>query len=270
MPIQIGGTNMRSFIAAVLLCTTSPLASQIATPDRPVTDPKSLTSLARPEAHGMSVDPVNARASAIRDTFVAAIRRCGVTPTFVPLIKIDTDPSLVSYLYADRSVHLSRWVDLPPPLKEFIDVWTAQGTMGLEPEQMFREIFNDFLVAHELGHYLAHMSGRSRTLDPTDSETEANQIALAYWSLNEADRAKLPLRYENFTKFLLALPNPVPEGQNPSEYLARNYSKVSQDGLAYGWYQGRFLKDAWGKRSERDFCSWVKINSPIPVSEIEK
>lgn len=261
---------MRSLIAAALLCTTSPLAAKIATLDRPVTDPKSQIPQARPELQGMSVDPVNAQASAIRDTFVDAVRQCGVTPTFVPLIKIDTDPTLVSYLYADRSVHLSRWVDLPPPLKEFIAVWTAQGTMGLEPEQMFREIFNDFLVAHELGHYLAHMSGRSRTLDPTDGETEANQIALAYWSLNDADRARLPLRYENSSKFLLALPNPVPEGQDPRKYLAQNYSKVSQDGLAYGWYQGRFLKDAWSKRGERDFCGWVKLNSPIPVSEIEK
>ncbi len=31
---------MRLLIAAVLLCTTSPLAAQIVTPDRPVTDPK--------------------------------------------------------------------------------------------------------------------------------------------------------------------------------------------------------------------------------------
>ena len=261
---------MRLFIAAALLCTTSPLAAQIATPDRPVTDPKSQSSQARPELQGMSVDTVNARASAIRDTFLAAVRRCGVTPTFIPNIKIDTDPGVVFYLYADRSVHLSRWVDLPQPLKEFITVWAAQGTMGLNPEQMFGEIFNDFLVAHELGHYLAHMSGRNRKLDPTDGETEANQIALAFWSLNDTDRERLPFRYENYTKFLLALPNPVPEGQDPRKYLAQNYSKVSQDGLAYGWYQGRFLKDAWGKRSERDFCGWVKINSPIPVSEIEK
>lgn len=49
---------MRLLIAAVLLCTTSPLAAQIATPDRPVTDPKSLTSPANPEARAVPLDDI--------------------------------------------------------------------------------------------------------------------------------------------------------------------------------------------------------------------
>ena len=218
-------------------------------------------------AHAASTDPTTARATVIRDRFVAAIRRCGTTPAFVPSIKIDTDPTLVSYLFADRSVHLSRWADLLPPLKEFIAAWAKRGTMGLDPEQMFREIFNDFLVAHELGHYLEHMSGRIRRMDPTDAETDANRIALAFWSLDRTDRAVLPRRYENFTRFLSELPNPVPAGQEPRAYLAKNYSRISQDGAAYGWYQGRFLRDAWAKRDERDFCGWVKANPPLPGAE---
>ena len=161
-------------------------------------------------AQAAPVDPVAARAGAIRDRFVAAIHRCGANPSFVPPIKIDNDPTLVSYFFEDRSVHLSRWDQLPPPLKDFMAAWAAQGTMGLTPEQMFGEIFNDFLVAHELGHYLEHMSGRIQTLDPTDAETEANQIALAFWSTDKADRARLPMRYENFTTFPVPATRPGP------------------------------------------------------------
>lgn len=183
---------------------------------------------------------------------------------------IDTKPTMVSYIFADRSVHLSRWEDLPPPLKHFMAAWAARGTMGLTQKQMFGEIFNDFLVAHELGHYLEHMSGRMQTLDTTVSETEANMIALAFWSIDPADRARLSMRYDNLTKFLFEQPDPVPPGQDPRAYLTQNYSTISRDGSAYGWYQGRFLHDAWERRFERDFCGWVKANPPRPGTEIDR
>lgn len=80
--------------------------------------------------------------------------------------------------------------------------------------------------------------------DPTVAETNANRIAIALWSIDRADRARLPTRYANVTQFLFEQPDPVPLGQNPRTCLARNYAKISQDGSAYDWYQGRFLRDA--------------------------
>jgi Tol biopolymer transport system component len=49
---------MRIVIAALLLCTTSPLAAQIRTPDRPVTDPRSLTSPVNPEARVVPLEDI--------------------------------------------------------------------------------------------------------------------------------------------------------------------------------------------------------------------
>lgn len=49
---------MRLLIAAALLCTTSPLTAQIATPDRPITDPKSLSSPTNPEARVVPLDDI--------------------------------------------------------------------------------------------------------------------------------------------------------------------------------------------------------------------
>ena len=220
-------------------------------------------------ATGAPSDPVAAQASAIRDRFVSAIRNCGAAPSFVPPVVVDSHADIVSYSYTDRSVHLTRWTDLPPPFKDFIAAWAAQGTMGLRPEDMFREIFNDFLVAHELGHYLKHLSGRAQTLDPTDAETEANRIALAFWALDPTERERLPARYANFTNALLTLPDPVPSGLNARDYLAENYAIVARNGVAHGWYQGRFMKEAWEKRGERDFCGWVKANPPNVSSKVK-
>ena len=47
---------MRRLLATVLISAAAPLAAQIATPDRPVTDPKSLTSPADPAARPVPID----------------------------------------------------------------------------------------------------------------------------------------------------------------------------------------------------------------------
>ena len=49
---------MRSMFVATLLLAGSPLASQIATPDRPVTDPKTVTSPVNPEARAVPLDDI--------------------------------------------------------------------------------------------------------------------------------------------------------------------------------------------------------------------
>ena len=49
---------MRLMIAALLLLGTSPLAAQIATPERPVTDPKALESPVNPEARAVPLEDI--------------------------------------------------------------------------------------------------------------------------------------------------------------------------------------------------------------------
>lgn len=94
-------------------------------------------------------------------------------------------------------------------------------------EQQFAEIFNSLLLPHELGHYLQHLSGRSRKVDRWESEVEANRIAIAFWSLAPSDAEQLPKRIENFVGFLGQLPDPVPDGMQP-----RDYSTPTMNGLA--------------------------------------
>ena len=210
------------------------------------------------------IDPVQQRALTIRDRFISAMKVCGDRPGIVPGVVVKTDASMVSYMPRDHALYVSRWSELDPQIQGLVAAWAAQGTLGLKPDQMFGEIFNDLLVAHELGHYLQDSSGRLQKLDSWDSEVEANRIAIAFFQLKQKDRTLLPKRIENFTRFLTTLPNPVPSGETPHAYFVKNYEKLGGDPQAYGWYQGAFMQTAWASRGERDFCGWVKLNPPSP------
>lgn len=207
-------------------------------------------------------DAVQRQATALRDRFMAAVRACGITPPFDPSIIVDSHPSIIAYSFEARTAHLSRWAELPAPLQAMLEAWGADGPLGLSGEQQFADIFNSLLVPHELGHYLQHVSGRYRTLDLWEGEVEANRIAIAFWSLDPAEAARLPDRIENFAGFLGKIPSPVPEGSQPRDYFNANYEALGQDAEAYGWYQGAFMRTAWEERDQTDFCDLVTLNAP--------
>ena len=209
-----------------------------------------------------SADRPTKREYSVFNRFVASIRRCGVTPVRVPNLIVKTAPYLSSYFDDDNTVRLSRWAELPQPVQTLMSEWAKQGTLGLRPSQMFGEIFNSLLIPHEMGHYLREVSGRSKTLDHWSGEIEADQIAIAFWSLTPDGAAAIAKRVANFERYLGRLPNPVPRGADPHAYFEANYEKLGSNPAAYGWYQGAFMRQAWANRNERTFCGWVKLNKP--------
>ena len=207
-------------------------------------------------------DVIERQAFDIRDRFMAAVKACGVVPTFRPGVVVKTHPGIVAYFKEDQSAHLSRWADMPPPVKDMIEAWAANGSLGLNGEAQFAEIFNSLLLPHELGHYLQDMSGRWNGMDRWESEVEANRIAIAFWSLDPAEAVRLPGRIENFTGFLEKLPSPVPKGMLARDYFNANYEKLGNNAEAYGWYQGAFMRTAWNERAQTEFCKLARLNSP--------
>lgn len=212
-------------------------------------------------------DPVQQRVERIRDRFIVAIKRCGETPTFIPIVLVDNLESGISY--DQKAVHVSRWSKLDPSIQQAMQAWAAKGTLGLSAEGQWGEIFNDLLVAHELGHYLEGMSNRLQGLDHAQGEIDADEIALAFWSLDEADKKRLPSRIENYTAFLYALPNPVPAGQDAGQYFESQYDNIQNSLPIYGWYQGQFMKTAWQAYGRRSFCDWVAANKPVPLDQLK-
>jgi hypothetical protein len=212
-------------------------------------------------ASAQAADPVQARGDAIRDRFVAAVRECGVEPTFIPEVAIRTAPSLATYSSTDRTLYLSRFEELPPPIQGTMTAWAADGVLDLDAQGQFAEIFNTLVVPHELGHALQFMWGRHPTLDRWESETEANRIAIAYWRLDPAEAERLPERIENVTRFLGRLPSPVPEGRSARDHFNSDYWALVADPQAYGWYQGALMQTAWDQRDQSSFCDLVRINA---------
>lgn len=207
-----------------------------------------------------SPESLQARGDAVRDRFVAAIRQCGVEPAFVPKILVKTSPNVVVYWPKSHAVWLSRYAELPPPIRAFVDQWAAGSSWHLAPAAFLAEVTGNFLVAHELGHYLVDMGGRMGRLSNWDNEVEANRIAIAFWQSRSDEARTLPSRIDKNFAWLATLPSPVPADQDPGTYFNENYDTLSRDGAAYSWYQGAFVRSAWADRGRKSFCDFVREN----------
>lgn len=214
-------------------------------------------ALAEP-TRAQPADPLVAQSETLIGRFITEMRNCGVEPRYVPAVVVDSAPSIISFYEGDRAVHLTRWADAPSFVQDLVNAWAAAGTLGYTPEQQFAEIFNSLLIPHEMGHFAEIAGGRYDQADFWVGEVNANRIALAFWALDPVERERLPARIENYNAFLAALPNPVPEGEDPHAYFQANYERLSNDPAAYGWYQGAFMRAAWAQKDEADFCTLIR------------
>lgn len=227
-------------------------------------------------------DPdVRAHGEKIISDFADQVRACGIDPQRIPTVTIVTSGPDIRYNYDKWDITLSSWPDLPDDFKGMMQGWADQGTLGLDAEGQFREIFNDLLVPHEMGHWLAHLSGSWRFgNDFWEAENEANRIAIAYLLTTNPDQAQVANRISNFTQFLATLPSPVLAGEDPATYFNENYETLGDDPTAYGWYQGAFMQTAWDEamadhphdavqqNSASQFCRLV-IRNAAPTSEAD-
>ncbi|MBU1384157.1 MAG: hypothetical protein KKE52_04995 [Alphaproteobacteria bacterium] len=207
-------------------------------------------------------DPLAASTTQLVERVSEAYRACGQQPTFPATVEVQTHPALVSYQFTDRTMRVSRYEELPPEMQGLMSAWanTAGQPSGAS---LFGDIFNSLLVPHEMGHWMQHISRRAITLDRWESEVEANRIAIAYWSLDAEDAARLPARIEAFSGFLGQLPDPVPDGEDPRAYFNEHYE--SFDAAQYGWFQGAFMREAWARRAESGFCDLARLNAAAPI-----
>lgn len=243
-PMTTARTAIRTFLcASAMVLAFSGLAAQAQTP----------------------IDPLEAKVAGIRDRFVAAVRACGVEPTFEPDVELATDARVISYDPQRRAVIIGRYEALPPPFQGFLGAWAAHDMPGSAPEALFDKLFNGFLVAHELGHWVGDQSGRMATVDVYAFEIEANRFAIAFAALDPETMAAREETVGQFS-YIRTLPNPVPEGQTARQYFNDNYATLTtQDPLAYNWYQGQFMELAWEQREDADFCDLARLGPERPT-----
>jgi len=224
----------------------------------------TLLCLAATSADARPGDPVQQSVEAIVDRFEGAYRGCGLIPPFSAEVEIRAHPGLISYANATRTVTVSRYEDLPPPLHQQMEAWAGAMVLA-DGSALFEAIFQRLGTAHEMGHWQLHISRRFLDLDRWETEIEANRIAIAFWSMDAGDAETLTTNVEGWLALMGALPDPVPEGQEPRAYFQNNYSAILADPAAYGWFQGEFLRQAWARRDEATFCDLARIDAPAPV-----
>lgn len=160
----------------------------------------------------------------------------------------------LSWVKDDGSeLHTAAWSQCPPELQAFF-----AGLLGdprpMAPQLFFHEVFNAFLVPHEMSHIVDARRGRIRNGGRLyDGEVHANRVAVAFWRTQPGGEARIQRLMSAVETVWLNLPTPVPANADRVAYFQENYEALLANPAAYGWYQFRLFLDAWDRRNESDF-----------------
>jgi hypothetical protein len=208
-------------------------------------------------------DPVTRvlkRAQPVVDAFYSAVLACGRQPPSKPQIRVSAIPNAPHYDHGRTAVVLCAWEFLSPPRRAGMEAAARAGTLGLSPADQYGEIFNELLVAHELGHWLQMVA--FKPIDRWTAEYGANRIMVAFWREHpgRADGASSENRFINFSAHGPGLASPVPpEFEDcPEPYFNANWAELEQDPRGYAWYQKMMVRRAIAERPQPSFCSLVE------------
>lgn len=173
-----------------------------------------------------------------------------------PLVMIETTPQL-SFSGA-AGITLPLWEDLAAPIRQIFDRIAGQSRV-MSAQKLFEDIFNWFIVAHELTHWYegAVLGWRAISLDHYESELRCNRVAIAFW-LSQGEGPRLEKLMAVVRDAAAGLPSPVPAGADARAFFDANYRALGANPFAYGWYQFHLFLDAWQTRGEKDFSSLIR------------
>lgn len=122
----------------------------------------------------LEFDLVTSQAQSILDAFYNGVVACGREPSFKPSIVTATTPDATRYDPPCRAVILVPYKTPPPPRRAAMDRFAAIGTLGLSGREQYIEVFNNLLVAHELGRWLQKIA--QPPLNRRQAEYQENQF----------------------------------------------------------------------------------------------
>jgi hypothetical protein len=215
-------------------------------------------SLAAPAAASPATTPaVQAEVEAIVSRFMQ--RAQPVLPgVAAPKVVVSFTPQL-SWIEEDGSaIHTVEWTQCPPPMQQFF-----AGLLGdapsMPPARFFHEVFNVFLVPHEMSHFVDARRGALKNGgDFYGGEVHANRVAVAFWLGEPGGRERLARLMDAVAKAHARMDSPVPTGADKAVYFNEHYLALLDDASKYGWYQFRMFLDAWEKRDKDGFEHLVR------------
>ncbi|MEA3238626.1 MAG: hypothetical protein U9Q94_02455 [Candidatus Bipolaricaulota bacterium] len=211
------------------------------------------TGLLYPVSIQMSISEVQSAAERIVSMFAITTSKLLGIDVSPPAVEIRNTPYLAYFDHRLRKIVLPHWSTLDPqPQAFFLDLADTPEEAGA----LFVALFNEFLVAHEMGHWVQRGLGVVR--DRYGSEREANNIAAAFFEAVEGGETRLLNLHSLLDAALEKLVDPTPIGADERRFFNDNYAKLAVQPAAYGYYQFRFILDSIDARDTLDFAALLR------------
>ncbi|MEW5825564.1 MAG: hypothetical protein AB1778_01925 [Candidatus Bipolaricaulota bacterium] len=229
-------TRVACLVLAGLLCTVGHAA------------PANVSLLA------LSIDAtpeqVQTAAERIVFSFALAVNESLDGAAVAPTVEVLNTPNLAYFDPRAQRIVIPHWPTLDPALRRF---FVELADSEEDAATLFIGLFNTFLVAHEMAHWLQWGLGVER--DRYASEREANDIAVAFFGgLDGGDTLFHSLR-PRLEAALARLADPTPPQSEEAQFFNSQYAALARDPYQYGYYQFRFILDSIDRRDELDFAT---------------
>jgi hypothetical protein len=207
---------------------------------------------------------VRMRAQPVVDAFFAAVVACGRDPLFKPEIEVAAAPGATRYDHSRGAVVLVPYELLDPARRAAMDRYAAIGTLGLSGREQYIEVFNDLLVAHELGHWVQEIS--RRPLTRWRAEYEANRMMVALWRDHPAP-PPAPSTERRLANFIAQAPGasgPMSEsgGHDAESYFNTHVEQIERTPADYAWFQKLMVREAITQTPHPMFCETIHAAWP--------
>lgn len=212
------------------------------------------------DSFNIADDRVLQRAQEVVDAYDAAVTACRGTPPFRPLLRMSATAGATHYDPATRTVVLIPYEALDPQRRAAMERFASIGTLGLSGQQQYVEVFNNLLVAHELGHWLQDVA--QRPLNRWQAEYQANRLMVSFWRDHPAapPAPSTEMRLANFIALSppmrAALPD-VPAADYESVFLA-TLGEIEGNPVAYAAWQKLMVRTAMAETPAPTFCKVVE------------
>lgn len=207
---------------------------------------------------------VRARAQPILDRYFAAVRGCGARPPFKPRIVVAPGDGIIHYDQPTGTVVLYGWQVVNGELRAMGEDRAKMS--GVAPKEAYELIFNETLVAHELGHWLQAFQPERRTAagryDNWFAEQNANRLMVAFLREHPLSGSTTAQRLDFYLGSEKPNPVPPPTGTSLEDFFTADTMKIVRGG-GYGWYQSLMTRRAIAERPTTRFCTLVAEWLPL-------
>ncbi len=204
-----------------------------------------------------SISTVQTTAERIVVAFVERVSEiAGAVPAkAVPQVVVRNTPNLVYLDHQREEIVTAHWKTLDASAQSFF-LSLVDDNDAEDAACLFTSLFNGFLLAHEMTHWLQRYCGLM--LDRYSSESMANDLAVAFFMDFEQGEAELLALRQQLQQAISRLSDPTPAGEDAATYFNSHYAELARDASLYGYYQFRFIIDSIRRRDKLDFEGFIR------------